>query len=98
MVDLRLDKMWFCQASINFADDEELLYWAGKAGCKMVFIGIETEEADSLKEINKKLNINRGVGSYDSAFRKIQKAGISVLGAFIFGMDSDDKINLIKRA
>jgi radical SAM superfamily enzyme YgiQ (UPF0313 family) len=98
MVDLKLEKLWFCQASLNFADDEELLYWAGKAGCKMVFIGIETEEIDTLKEVNKKLNINRGVDSYEQAFKKIQKAGIAVLGAFIFGMDNDDVLKLSNRA
>jgi radical SAM superfamily enzyme YgiQ (UPF0313 family) len=98
MVDLKLDKFWFCQASLNFADDEELLYWAGKAGCKMVFIGIETEEIDTLKEVNKKLNISRGVDSYKHSFKRIHKAGIAVLGAFIFGMDNDDNIKLSNRA
>jgi radical SAM superfamily enzyme YgiQ (UPF0313 family) len=36
MVERKLDKWWFCQASLNFADDEEVLRWAGRAGCKMV--------------------------------------------------------------
>jgi radical SAM superfamily enzyme YgiQ (UPF0313 family) len=98
MVDLRLNKLWFCQASINFADDVELLYWAGKAGCKMVFIGIESEEIDTLKEVNKKLNLIRGVKFYEQIFQKIQKAGIAVLGAFIFGMDNDDYSKLTNRA
>ena len=98
MVDMKLDKYWFCQASLNFADDEELLYWAGKSGCKMVFIGIETEDIDTLKEVNKKLNLSRGVDSYEQSFRKIQKAGIAVLGAFIFGMDNDDDLKLSNRA
>jgi radical SAM superfamily enzyme YgiQ (UPF0313 family) len=98
MADLKLDKWWFCQASLNFADDDELLYWASKAGCKMVFLGIETEEIDTLKEVNKKLNINRGVDSYNQSFKRIQKAGIAVLGAFIFGMDNDDNIKLSYRA
>ena len=30
MVDRGIDKHWFCQASINVADDEEILHWAGK--------------------------------------------------------------------
>jgi radical SAM superfamily enzyme YgiQ (UPF0313 family) len=98
MVDLKLDKLWFCQASINFADDVELLYWASKAGCKMVFIGIESEEVDTLKEVNKKLNLIRGIKSYEHIFQKIQKAGIAVLGAFIFGMDNDDNAKLTNRA
>jgi hypothetical protein len=37
MVERKLDKRWFCQASLNFADDEEVLHWAGRVGCKMVF-------------------------------------------------------------
>lgn len=98
MVNQKIDKLWFCQASLNFADDGDLLYWAGKAGCKMVFIGIESEEIDTLKEINKKLNINRGVASYEQAFQRIQKAGIAVLGAFMFGMDNDDHTKLLNRA
>ncbi|HVO74924.1 MAG TPA: radical SAM protein, partial [Ignavibacteriaceae bacterium] len=97
MVDLKLNKMWFCQASINFADDAELLYWAGKAGCKMVFIGIESEEIDTLREVNKSLNISRGVQSYEEIFQRIQNAGIAVLGAFIFGMDNDDCAKLANR-
>lgn len=98
IAELKLDKWWFCQASLNFADDEELLYWAGKAGCKMVFLGIETEEIETLKEVNKKLNIKIGIDSYSQAFRRIQNAGIAVLGAFIFGMDSDDAAKLSNRA
>ncbi len=98
MVKLNLGKWWFCQASLNIADDDELLYWAGKAGCKMVFLGIEAEETDTLKEINKNLNIKIGVDSYNKVFRQIQKAGIAVLGSFIFGMDGDDREKLIHRA
>ncbi len=44
MVERGLEKWWFCQASLSFADDEEVLHWAGYAGCKMVFLGLEAEE------------------------------------------------------
>ncbi|MBN1305088.1 MAG: B12-binding domain-containing radical SAM protein [Anaerolineales bacterium] len=98
MVERNLDKLWFCQASINFADDEELLFWASKAGCKMVFLGLEAEEADTLQEVNKKLNVQRGISSYSQAFERIHRAGISVLGAFIFGMDGDTPKKLCQRA
>ncbi len=98
MVERRLNKWWFCQASLNFADDKELLLWAGKAGCKMVFLGLEAEEPGALREVNKRLNLNRGVDSYGRAFRRIQRAGIAVLGAFIFGMDGDTVERLHKRA
>jgi radical SAM superfamily enzyme YgiQ (UPF0313 family) len=100
MVERKLDKWWFCQASLNFADpeNEEVLYWAARAGCKMAFLGLEAEEVDALSEVNKRLNLQRGVANYEAAFRRIHRAGIAVLGAFIFGMDGDTPETLSRRA
>lgn len=97
MVERKLDKLWFCQASLNFADDEEVLHWAGQAGCRMVFIGLEAEDVNALTEINKQLNLHRGIESYEAAFQRIHRAGIAVLGAFIFGMDGDTPEKLRQR-
>jgi radical SAM superfamily enzyme YgiQ (UPF0313 family) len=95
MVEIKLDKWWFCQASLNFADDEEVLTWAARAGCKMVFLGLESEDEEALFEVNKKLNLKRKVSTYADAFQRIHRAGIAVLGAFIYGMDNDtyDKLD-----
>ncbi len=100
MVERGMDKWWFCQASLNVADpeNEEVLYWAGRAGCKMIFLGLEAEAVDGLVEVNKRLNLQRGVTSYRAAFRRIHRAGIAVLGAFIFGLDSDTPEGLRRRA
>jgi len=99
MVDRGIDKHWFCQASINVADDEEILHWAAKSGCRMIFLGLEAEDVDALSEVNKKLNIKRGASdAYEQIFERIHKAGIAVLGAFIFGMDQDTPEKLFKRA
>jgi len=98
MVERGMDKWWFCQASLNFADDEQVLRWARRAGCKMVFLGLEAEEVGALAEVNKRLNLRWGVGSYEEAFRRIHRAGIAVLGAFIFGMDGDTPESLRRRA
>jgi len=98
MVERKLDKLWFCQASINFADDEEILFWARKAGCQMVFLGLEAEQAEALAEVHKQLNLQRGVDAYAQAFKRIHHAGIAVLGAFIFGMDGDTPQTLQRRS
>ena len=98
MVERRLNKWWFCQASLNFADDEEVLSWAGRAGCKMVFLGLEAEGVEALQEVHKQLNMTRGIDSYYGAFRRINRAGIAVLGAFIFGMDTDTPQRLRDRS
>ncbi|MBN2502969.1 MAG: B12-binding domain-containing radical SAM protein [Anaerolineales bacterium] len=97
MVARKLHKWWFCQASLNFADDEEVLYWAAKAGCKMVFLGLEAEDVAVLDEVNKRLNLKMGIDAYAGAFQRIHRAGISVLGAFIFGMDEDTPARLWRR-
>jgi len=98
MVARKLNKWWFCQASLNFGDDDEVVSWASRAGCKMVFLGLEAEQVDALEEVHKHLNINRGVDYYSQAFRRINRAGIAILGAFIFGMDGDTIDKLQKRA
>lgn len=98
MAERKLNKWWFCQASLNFGDDEEVLYWASRAGCRMVFLGLEAEDEGALEEVHKQLNIKRGVDYYSQAFRRINKAGIAVLGAFIFGMDGDTADKLQQRA
>ncbi len=88
MAEHKLKKWWICQASINFADSDELLYWARRSGCKLVFLGIEALEEDGLREVNKYLNMERRE-QYLAAFEKINRAGIGVLGSFVFGLDSD---------
>jgi radical SAM superfamily enzyme YgiQ (UPF0313 family) len=44
------------------------------------------------------LNLKRGVDSYAAIFERIHRAGIAVLGAFIFGMDGDTPDKLRRRA
>lgn len=74
---------------MNIAEDEELLEWAAKSGCKMVFLGIESELIDQLEQANKQVNLRIGVDHYAEVYKKIHKYEISVLGAFIFGLDND---------
>jgi radical SAM superfamily enzyme YgiQ (UPF0313 family) len=96
MIERGIRKSWFCQASMNFADDDELLYYAGQSGCRMVFLGIEAENTAALGEVNKKLNLNMRK-DYERTFQRINRHGIAVLGAFIYGMDSDTAFALKQR-
>lgn len=74
------------EASINLADDQELMELMTLGGFASVFIGIETPHENSLTECNKVQNKNRNL--LDSV-RKVQNAGIEVMGGFIVGFDSD---------
>jgi radical SAM superfamily enzyme YgiQ (UPF0313 family) len=89
IIDRGIDKEWLCQASMNFADSEEVLEYAARSGCRMVFLGVEAENEVALRQTNKKLNIKIGVDAYEEVFRRINAHGIAVLGAFIYGTDSD---------
>ncbi len=98
MINRGIKKDWYCQASLNIADNEEVLKYAAESGCRMILIGIESEKIDQLQETNKKMNIKIGIDHYEEAFQKIHKHGISVLGALVFGLDSDSKEDIQNRA
>jgi len=74
------------EASINLADDEQLMQLMAKAGFEAVFIGIESPNDESLVECNKNQNRNRDL---ISSIKKIQQFGMEVQGGFIVGFDND---------
>ena len=74
------------EASINLADDEELMRLMVKAGFEAVFIGIESPNEDSLLECNKTQNRHRDL---ITSIKEIQKSGLEVQGGFIVGFDND---------
>ena len=97
MVERGIKKEWFCQASMNFANNEEVLEYAAQSGCRMVFLGLEAENKDALEKVNKRMNLKMGVDAYAETFRRIHRHGITVLGAFIYGLDGDTPEKLRQR-
>jgi radical SAM superfamily enzyme YgiQ (UPF0313 family) len=88
LIRANLRKRWIGQATINLADDEELLELAAAAGCCGVFIGFESPTRAGLAEVGKKYNV-RGNRDFPASVRRIQRHGILVAGSFIMGLDSD---------
>jgi radical SAM superfamily enzyme YgiQ (UPF0313 family) len=76
------------EASINLADDPELLDLLYEANFRSVFIGIESPSPASLNE-TKKFQNTRG-DSLEAKLARIRNAGIEVSAGFIVGFDNDD--------
>jgi len=74
------------EASVNLAEDDELLDGMRRAHFRRVFLGIETPVEASLKEAQKGQNMRRNL--LDSV-RKIQSYGMEVMAGFIVGFDND---------
>jgi radical SAM superfamily enzyme YgiQ (UPF0313 family) len=74
------------EASINLADDPELMRLMSAAGFNSVFVGIETPDEISLKECSKGQNTHRNL--VDSV-HTLQRNGLQVMGGFIVGFDND---------
>jgi radical SAM superfamily enzyme YgiQ (UPF0313 family) len=89
LIEWQRDKKGFLfntEASINLADNEDLMHTMVEAGFDTVFIGIETPDEESLAECNKKQNKNRNL---IESVKSIQRTGLQVQGGFIVGFDSD---------
>jgi radical SAM superfamily enzyme YgiQ (UPF0313 family) len=74
------------EASINLADDSELLEFMKQANFFAVFVGIESPDPDTLIAMKKKQNTRRDIAA---SIHKIYAAGIFVTAGFIVGFDTE---------
>jgi radical SAM superfamily enzyme YgiQ (UPF0313 family) len=75
------------EASINLADDPELLRALSAANFFGIFVGIESPDTDTLVLMRKKQNTRR---SLQESISRIYSAGIGVFAGFIVGFDSEN--------
>src|SRR3984885_4552477 len=78
------------EASIDLAEDEELLQLMVDANIDEVFIGIESPNEDALRETKKIQNLSDKHGTLLDKVRRIQDVGIEVWCGMIVGFDTDD--------
>ncbi|AFY79749.1 MAG: DUF4070 domain-containing protein [Hydrococcus sp. C42_A2020_068] len=74
------------EASVNLAEDDELLHLMAESGFYAVFLGIETPDQDSL-QLTRKLQNTRN--PLVEACRKINEAGLLIYAGFILGFDRE---------
>jgi radical SAM superfamily enzyme YgiQ (UPF0313 family) len=90
-----LKRWWLTQASMDIAQDEELLDLMVKSGCIGVFLGIETFGAEALKAANKRQN---RLSQYKYTIEQLHRRGISVMAGFIAGFDGDTPESIVGMA
>lgn len=79
----------FTEASIDLADDTELMQIMTEANFIAVFVGIESPNEDSLRETKKFQNVRQG-GTLLEKVHRIQEHGMEVWCGMIMGFDNDD--------
>jgi radical SAM superfamily enzyme YgiQ (UPF0313 family) len=78
---------WGSQASLELiCKDEELVRLAARSGCISLFVGFESVDQETLNKANKAFN---KVHRFDAGVAMMRRHGINVVGAFIFGFESD---------
>jgi radical SAM superfamily enzyme YgiQ (UPF0313 family) len=74
------------EASLNLAEDDELIELMVKAGFTIVFMGIETPDTESLMGIHKLQNTRQDL---IESCHKITRAGLQIMSGFIIGFDNE---------
>jgi radical SAM superfamily enzyme YgiQ (UPF0313 family) len=82
--------VFFTEASIDLADDAELMGLLTEAGFISVFIGIESPNEEALRETKKFQNVRAG-GTLLEKVHRIQDHGLEVWCGMIMGFDHDDQ-------
>jgi radical SAM superfamily enzyme YgiQ (UPF0313 family) len=77
------------QASLDIADDDELLSALKASGCFAVLIGLESVSEATLRTMRKGVNLRVGVDHYRDKIARLHSHGLMVAATFIFGSDGD---------
>ncbi len=82
-----LGRPWAAELTIDLAEKPELLKLAYESGCRHLFLGIESVSQTAIDGLDKWSNNTQ---SMNEMVKRVHDAGISVMGAFVFGLDGDD--------
>ncbi|HSJ57421.1 MAG TPA: radical SAM protein [Anaerolineae bacterium] len=77
------------QASLDIADDDEVLAVLQETGCMTVLIGFESVSEESLRLMRKGVNLRIGIERYKDKIDRLHAHGLAASGTFMFGNDGD---------
>lgn len=91
IVERDLGILWSCLGHANEVDDE-VLPWMKEAGCRTIYLGIESGSPRILELINKKVSMEE----IRKCVELIKKHKISVTGSFILGTPTETREDMEK--
>jgi len=83
-----LKRRWVGEGGVSLAEDVELLKLMRRSGCQALLIGFESVQKQTQQSMLKIKNLKI---DYKEALKRFHGEGISILGAFVFGFDHEDK-------
>jgi radical SAM superfamily enzyme YgiQ (UPF0313 family) len=86
MIRERFKFTWTTQVRADVARDLELVRLMKKAGCHTVYVGFESLNPESLKDMKKRQTVEE----IDQSVRILRRNGIKIHGMFVLGFDQDD--------
>lgn len=84
-----LKVFWFAQMSVNALQNPDFVKLLAKSGCRCLFIGFETTNVETLKQMNKMANMKKD--SYDIAIQNCVDNDIAIAAGLIVGSDTDTR-------
>jgi len=97
MIENRINKKFQCACTINIAQYPDLLKLAHKAGCVLLYIGIESDNTKELSLFNKPSNKAFAIDKYKKAYKTINRHKIFVFGGIICGTDEDKEEDILRK-
>ena len=83
-----LKRHWMGQGTVSLAEDPELLKLMRRSGCRGLLLGFESVQKGPQHEMKKIKHLK--IDFYE-AMRRFHGEGISILGAFVFGFDYENR-------
>lgn len=80
--------IWMSQCSLHLSERPEMMKLAHRSGCRLISVGIESTNRDSLKAIDKVWNRPE---RYAEAIADLRRHGIEISTEMIIGLDGDDE-------
>jgi uncharacterized radical SAM superfamily protein len=87
MIERKYNFIWGAQTTVDIGEDIATLDLLKRAGCRVLYIGMETVEQENLDAVHKRYTVE----SYRRKIGNIHRAGIRIAAFFMYGLDGDTR-------